>query len=601
MLGSSGSFHRLSSQSRQRGAVGAGLILLMLSMVLFLSLAVDTGRLYMEKRQLQKQADLAALSLGRGACYIDGSNETKKQTLIAQAKSNLQQNGFDPDANQYDVTFGAASIDQAQSQWTFDSSNAVKSAGKVTLSKTIPASIIAQALNDDDVTLSASATVMKRMSVGFGIGSRTVDVDLTNSVLGAALGGSLAIGSYQGLADTKVRLAGLLSALNDMGLLAVDLSAGTLEQVLDTQLTVAQFIEANIRAVSEYDVLDAGVLPALTQMKSLAQVSTLSLALSDIITLAAGSNEAMNDEIRRAALASKIALFDLVSGAIYASNKDNFLLIPNLDVDLGVAGLAVALKVIEPPQFTMGVLPAESEDGFVTSVSTSQVELKLKATLFGGGLDLGLLALNVGTIGLSAEVAKAETQLLDANGCQLLSGNGVSMSFATKPSVALIKVGDGGPPNDATDFGDVTQPITIGAYVRVLPIVTVPVEIDITANVPVSTSDYITHSHTVDPELELPQLIGNVSPPIGSTLSDTLSNIELDAELNVADIGLISAVLNLVLSLLTDTVLPLVATLLNSLLLSVLEPILSDVLGIQVGSADVFVTSIEVDGGNLIQ
>ncbi|WP_027250682.1 pilus assembly protein TadG-related protein [Photobacterium halotolerans] len=597
MLSPSRSPGRFARRSRQRGAVGIGLILLMISMVLFLAMAVDTGRLYMEKRKLQKQADLAALSLGRSACYIDGINN--KDALETLVKQNLAANGFDTSASNPTIEFGAAQI--TGNQWQFEpASTAVKSAGRVTISKTVPGSLISQLYNPNDVTLSASAAVYKRMSVGFGVGSRTIDVDLTNSVLGAALGGSLSVVSYQGLADTKVRLGGLLSALNDMGLLAVDLTAGTLDEVLDTQLTIAQFIEANILAVSDYAVLDADVLPALHQLESMPEVSALYLTLSDIIKLAAGANEEMNDEIRRAALASQIALFDLVSGAIYAANKDNFLLIPNLAVDLGVAGLVVALKVTEPPQFTMGVLPASAEDGFVTSVTTSQVELKLKATLLGGGLDLGVLVLNVGTIGVSAEVAKAETRLLDANGCQFSGGNGMTMAFATKPSVALLKVGDGGPPNDATDFGDVSQPIRIGAYVNIL-LGTVPVEIDISANVPVSASDFIEHSNTVDPMLELPQLVGSVSPPIGTTLSDTLNNIELDAELNVANLGLLNGVLNIVLGLLTNTVLPLVASLLNSLLLSVLDPLLSQVLGIQVGTADVFVTSIDVDGGGLIQ
>ncbi|MGB7995834.1 MAG: pilus assembly protein TadG-related protein [Photobacterium halotolerans] len=597
MLSPSRSPGRSSRISRQRGAVGIGLILLMVSMVLFLAMAVDTGRLYMEKRKLQKQADLAALSLGRSACYIDGINN--KDALETLVKQNLAANGFDTTASNPTIEFGAAQI--AGNEWQFEpASTAVKSAGRVTISKTVPGSLISQLYNPNDVTLSASAAVYKRMSVGFGIGSRAVDVDLTNSVLGAALGGNLSVISYQGLADTKVRLAGLLSALGDMGLLAVDLSAGTLEDVLDTQLTVAQLIEANILAVNEYAVLDADVLPALNQLDSMPDVESLSLKLSDIIVLAAGANEEMNHEIRRAALASQIALFDLISGAIYAASKDNFLYIPNLDVDLGVAGLAVALKVIEPPQFTMGVLPADAQDGFVTSVTTSQVELKLKATLLGGGLNLGVLVLNVGTIGLTAEVAKAETRLLDANGCQLSDGNGMTMTFATKPSVAVLKVGDGGPPNNATDFGDVTQPIQIGAYVNVV-LGTVPVEIDISADVPVSTSDFIEHTQAVDPTLELPQLVGSVSPPVGKTLNDTLNNIELNAELNVADLGLINLVLNTVLGLLTDTVLPLVASLLNSLLLSVLDPLLSQVLGITVGTADVFVTSIDVDGGGLIQ
>ncbi|KDM90124.1 pilus assembly protein TadG-related protein [Photobacterium galatheae] len=586
-----------ASMSRQRGAVGPGLILLMISMVLFLSLAVDTGRIYMEKRQLQKQADLAALSLSRSGCYLDGSTDEKAQALITQIKSNLQDNGFDPDANQYEVLFGAASLNQTDSRWEFDPDNAVKSAGKVTLKKTVPASILTQIASGENVTLSASATVMKRMNVGFGVGSRTIDVDLTNSVLGAALGGNLAVASYQGLADTKVRLAGLLSAMNDMGLLAVDLSAGTLEEVLDTQLTVAQFIEANILAVSGDAVLDADVLPALNQMDSLAKLSSLSLTLSDIIKLAAGSNEEMNDEIRRAALMSKIALFDLVSGAIYAANQDNFLLIPGLDADLGVAGLAVALKVIEPPQFNFGKLPASSDAEYVASAKTAQVELKLKATLLDGGLDLGVIALNVGTIGIHATVAEAETRLLDVDSCSY-SGDGMTFDFATKPSVATIQVGDGGAVGDSGDFGDPANPIAITATVLGLN-----VGVSAAVDVPVSSTSFVEHTESVDPDSELPQIVGeSIAPETSQTLSDTFDSLENDnITLQVTGLGVLSYLLDGILNALVSGLLPIIFNLLDALLLDVLDALLTNVLGIQVGTADVFVSSIDVEGGGLIQ
>ena len=47
--------------SRQRGAIGLFGILTLLTGLLFTALAVDAGRLWMERRQLQSIADMAAL------------------------------------------------------------------------------------------------------------------------------------------------------------------------------------------------------------------------------------------------------------------------------------------------------------------------------------------------------------------------------------------------------------------------------------------------------------------------------------------------------------------------------------------------------------
>ena len=51
----------MSKLNRQHGAVVIMTAGFMMLAVLFLALVVDTGRLYMEKRNLQRVADLAAI------------------------------------------------------------------------------------------------------------------------------------------------------------------------------------------------------------------------------------------------------------------------------------------------------------------------------------------------------------------------------------------------------------------------------------------------------------------------------------------------------------------------------------------------------------
>lgn len=601
MLSPSRSPGRYSRISRQRGAVGIGLILLMVSMVLFLAMAVDTGRLYMEKRKLQKQADLAALSLGRSACYIDGINN--KEALETLVKQNLAANGFDTTASNPTIEFGAAQI--SGNQWQFEpASTAVKSAGRVTLSKTVPGSLISQLYNPNDVTLSASAAVYKRMSVGFGVGSSTArlnpDAGLLNALLGSALQGALSldVASYKGLANTEIKLGSLLSAMDKMALLSVELSAGTLDQVLSTDISVAELIQASIDAVDENDVLDAAVLPALTQLDSLAKVSGLDLTLSDILELAAGADEEMNEEIRRAALASHIALYDLITGAIYAAKGSNAIEIDSLNVDtegllgLSLLALTVDATIIEPPKFTVGVLPVVN-GGSGTTVETAQVRLKV-------GLDLPLNVLSLPgildtdlSLGLAIDAAKAEAELLDMTNC---TQDGYQLKFGVKPALASVKLGS---------RADVDQPAKLSATVLGG---TVNLDVNLSANIsePESSKSLL----VVDAEHgDIPNVYSlneNISDNLDSLLSnDSIIHVdtEITSNLGVLNILLVT-VSDLIDALVSNVVGGLISNLLAPVILlvsqQVLDPLLN-LLGIQVGTADVFVTSIEVDGGGLIE
>ncbi|MCG2837857.1 pilus assembly protein TadG-related protein [Photobacterium sp. WH77] len=622
MLSTSRSPGRFSRISRQRGAVGVGLILLMVSMVLFLAMAVDTGRLYMEKRKLQKQADLAALSLGRSACYIDGINN--KDTLETLVKQNLAANGFDTTASNPTIEFGAAQI--SGNEWEFEpASTTVKSAGRVTISKTVPGSLISQLYNPNDVTLSASAAVYKQTVVDFGVGSTLVDADFTNSnnsLLGAILGNTLNLSaaSYDGLVKTKLKLGRLLSVMRENNVLDADLSIGTLDELLNTDITIADIITASIDAIDESQVLAVDAANGLEQILDLPNVDSLNLTLSDIIKLASGADNNMNNEVKKAALASQIALYDLVSAAIYASNKDNFISIPDLNVNpLGIVGLQTALKVIEPPQFNYGILPGSSESDFVASAKTAQVDLYTEATIIPSPSILtdkvnvsvfGLVDLTVdlhtSTIGLKVVAAQAETKLLDATGCNFNS-EGVSLLFATKPSVANVYIGDGGLSGDLSDL-NVDDPIKIGTEISLkllgLTLVKESLTINVLASLPIEENDYIEHYVNVNGS-EMPFVEKGIGGGLGGALKDGVSNLTLEVSLKPSDGSILSVVTDIV-NLLTGSLSPIIKSLIGDIILTVLAPIIDDVLlsqvlGIQVGTADVFVTSIEVDGGGLIE
>ncbi|MFC6671236.1 pilus assembly protein TadG-related protein [Marinobacterium aestuariivivens] len=365
----------------QGGAIGLSAALLLLSALLLAAFAIDTARLFFAQRQLQTQADLAALAMSRGACYLDGVNDS--EALADLALANLLENGFDASTGEASFSFGEASI--ADNHWQLAEGASYQPAGRVSLTGTRPASLLAGGLWGGTVELGAAATVYKRMAVGFGIGSGLVDLDLTNSLLGALLGGNVNVLSYEGLATASLSLGRLLEAAEARGLLATDLEVGTVDEVLESEVALADLLAASIDALNAEGSADVEVIAAMEELRSVAQLGGLDLTLSDLLQLATPADAGMDEEMQRAALATRLDLYGLATGAIYAANQGHFVEIPGLAADLGIAGLGVGLTIIEPPQYTFGLLPAATGDPWVASVETAQIELDIKATLLDGG------------------------------------------------------------------------------------------------------------------------------------------------------------------------------------------------------------------------
>lgn len=81
----------MRSRARQRGAIGVlGSLVLALG-VLFMALSVDSGRLFLEQRRLQKIADSAALDASRALC---GAAAADLAAVRAAAQASALRNGY---------------------------------------------------------------------------------------------------------------------------------------------------------------------------------------------------------------------------------------------------------------------------------------------------------------------------------------------------------------------------------------------------------------------------------------------------------------------------------------------------------------------------
>ncbi|OKN98443.1 hypothetical protein AM469_004663 [Pseudomonas aeruginosa] len=130
--------------ARQRGAIGILAATTLLLALICLLLVVDTGRLYLEQRNLQRVADVAALeSASQGA--LCGDQSSAQATSFAKASAML--NGFDADAAGSSLSAEVGGVLSAGGLRSFiaSASNAAAAneAVHVEVTKSVPGSLVA--------------------------------------------------------------------------------------------------------------------------------------------------------------------------------------------------------------------------------------------------------------------------------------------------------------------------------------------------------------------------------------------------------------------------------------------------------------------------
>jgi uncharacterized membrane protein len=218
-----------------------GALTLLLS-VLFTALAVDTGRLMLEKRRLQAVADMAALdaSSQSGSCG-DGTLATAEAAAVASAARN---NHLVSGTRTLVVELGNYSKDEATGVRTWPPEDSAlhdrPMSVKVTAGNTVPASLFAGGILGEEATLQASAVAQRQALAGFSGGSGLLSLDskksaLLNPLLGGILGSSvnLTLVSYQGIAATNITLESLRIAAG----------VGTVQELLDANLTLVELLQ----------------------------------------------------------------------------------------------------------------------------------------------------------------------------------------------------------------------------------------------------------------------------------------------------------------------------------------------------------------------
>ncbi|RON81805.1 pilus assembly protein TadG-related protein [Pseudomonas fluorescens] len=419
---------QFNGPARQRGAIGLmAAATLSLALVLML-LVVDTGRLYMEQRKLQRVVDSAALeAVSRGGnCQSGLSADT-------YAGQSAVRNGYIIDSNNTLATTCGSVQTAASGLRAFTADATQSTAVKVAASRTVITSFAGgvQALFSGsavslNTTLNASAVAAQptptvaQLNIRSTLASiNTAQSNILNPLFSGLLGGNVnltALG-WDGLLNTDINL---LSYLNQLAI-NLNVAAGNYTQLLNTQATVTQLIQAAATVV-QLNGATATVITALGQLQ-VAAINASPVKLGDILQLQTGT--------MAAGLDANLQLLQLIQGVVQLANSKSAVAATLPISVLGLANVTVRVKVIEPPQFSAIGDPARAKANPLGAdriyVRTAQIRTMLSVNLPVLSGVTGLLNAVLGLVGTLTPTLNALLSLnlvatLNSVGCLLGAG-----------------------------------------------------------------------------------------------------------------------------------------------------------------------------------
>ncbi|GAA0281268.1 pilus assembly protein TadG-related protein [Pseudomonas rhodesiae] len=361
---------------RQRGAISLMAAGTLAVALVFLLLAVDSGRLYLDKRKLQSIADTSALeAAGRGGLC------SPTTTANDYAKQNAARNGFTVVAGDSSrglaVTCGTL-ITNAANIRVFSPDVTQSEAVRVVATRNVTTSIASGLWSlfsggsaSTQTQLSATAVAayappVAQLSIRSNLG--TVDSaksDVLNLLMGRLLGGSLSLtaAGWNGLLGTNVNLLGYLDQLA----ISLNVKAGDYEALLTTAVSANELIDAAVKVLQTNGAVATAVINDVIKVQAIAP-STRQLTVGQLLKIATGTPAA--------ALNTNLQLFQLLqTTAQLSSSKNPVSAAVQLNIPL-VGNVSVQTKVIDPPQLSAVGNPAKAKAGLNNVPPTDQIAVR---------------------------------------------------------------------------------------------------------------------------------------------------------------------------------------------------------------------------------
>ncbi len=569
-------------RTRQRGAIGIMAAATLLLSLVCLALVVDTGRLYLEKRKLQRVADMSAMETAAqsGLCGVQSAGGVQ-----AFAQASAQKNGFPSDGTLV-ATLGDVNFDASNTRRQFSPGGQWNDSVRVVAGRTVASSLILNVASvfganvPTTTTLSATAVARREALGGLSAGSGLASVDSSNSallnlLLGKLLGTTLNLDvlTYQGVAGANITLLSLGQQLQAAG---VSLNLGSVDSLLNANVSVAQLLTAMINAADASQVAGVNTSLLRTALASIT-VPNAQLTLGSILSVIAP------DSARDEAMGADVNLGDLLMATAFVANKNHFIDLKGLSVNVGsLVNANLRVWIIQPPQIAIGYPGKDAQGKWRTQASTAQLNAQVSAQV-----NLGLATAD---IGLSLALAQGSAALASIQ-CGGL-GKSTTVDVYAQPGIASLSLGTF--KNQANGSGGV-DPISVSVLSSSL------LKVDVSAQSQVSNPAGVTLSFTVtDPE-DLPTDPKRASSALSSSLDNALASLASSIDVNVTCLG--SAILCLPLNVLLNTLLTTLPGLLRPVVVAlgqaVLDPLLQ-LLGVDVGNLDVRIIDVQTAGAQLL-
>lgn len=398
----------------RRGAVSIIAAASSAMIVGFAAVSVDLGSVYLQTRQLQGMADLAALAAARDL--------TNAQ---AAAEATAKANGFSG-ALVVTVTKGAYNPDAAVAASSrFVAGAASPNAVNVRIRGQADLFFGQMILGRSSTTIERTATAARAELASFSLGSRLASLNggVANSLLTQLTGSSvsLSVMDYNALAAANVDLFQYIDALRtDLSLTGV-----SYDKVLATNISTGKALSVLSKVLKNNG--DDVAAAAVNKVATAAGTATPA-HLDKLIDLGPYSDQ---DHLAGASGAGiKLSALDLSTTTLQLANGGRQLA---LDMGAGVPGLADVdawVAIGERPNNSSWLTVAK--DGS-TTIRTAQTRIYVETKIGTGGL-LGAVAQIKLPLYVEAASAEAKLQNIDCNGNMAV--------LSVKPSIGDVYIGE---------------------------------------------------------------------------------------------------------------------------------------------------------------
>jgi uncharacterized membrane protein len=354
----------------------------------FAALAIDAGRLWAVRQDIQHAADMAALAAARHNGCGTTLNEARERAITS-----AKQFGIDPD--QAGVTLSVtrgilntlgAGGGQIQTFIPQPEPSDTTTAAQVVLRRTVPKSLLMGGFVGQTIELSATATAKGEapnatLALGTRFNITEKQAEFVTRMFAGILGKS-------NLNLTQSSLESLTQGVINLEALRVTAGVNTIDDLLNLRVSVPDLLRWIGSAGTN---LNAGAQSALKDLiEAAASRSDLKVRVGDIFSVKTPAPDGV--------ATANINVLDLVTAALQIGGSDQL-----INLDLKVAGVtSLKLKLLSLPKIAIGPKGQDINRNWCTSAKMAQLELI-------AGVDTSKLKplsiLGVATASVTADIA----------------------------------------------------------------------------------------------------------------------------------------------------------------------------------------------------